>query len=234
MIIFLFVSCTDVPGSPQTVSVTSLNPSSLTVSWTSPPANQLFGPLIGYNVSCSAQGLSHIYETPNNSTFSRLVNGLYGCVNYTCCVSAVSVVGEGSKKCKNATTQEDSKYIGYMYYTTVFILFIIFTTVPSGAPQNFVAYATSPTSLFLSWNAPLLEHRNGCIQQYRVYVTERETGRAYHTMSDTSSQTATDFELSIPSLHPYYQYDCKVAAITTGEGPSSQTVTARTFSSRKL
>ena len=106
---------------------------------------------------------------------------------------------------------------------------LYFSIVPSAPPQSVVAYATSPTSLFVSWSAPLLEHRNGCIRQYRIYVVERDTGTTLTRLINTGT-----FQVTISSLHPYYQYECKVAAITIGEGPSSQTVTTRTYSSRKF
>ena len=106
---------------------------------------------------------------------------------------------------------------------------LYFSTVPSAPPRSVAAYATSPTSLFVSWSVPLLEHRNGCIRQYRIYVVERDTGTTLTRLINTGT-----FQVTISSLHPYYQYECKVAAITTGEGPSSQTVTTRTYSSRKF
>ena len=114
-----FFTYTDVPGSPQTVSVTSLNPSSLTVSWTAPLANQQFGPLLRYKVSCSAPGTSRLYETPNSSTFSRLVNGLFGCISYNCCVSAINAVGDGTKKCRSASTREDSECIQSIAFSII-------------------------------------------------------------------------------------------------------------------
>ena len=209
--------------------MTSLNPSSLTVSWTPPPANQQFGPLLRYNVSCSAPGTSHLYQTPDNTAFSRLVNGLHGCISYNCCVSAINAVGDGIKKCRSASTREDSECIQSITFSIILYvsMHLYFSTVPSAPPQSVAAYATSPTSLFISWSAPLLEHRNGCIRQYRIYVVERDTGTTLTRLINT-------FQVTISSLHPYYQYECKAAAITTGEGPSSQTVTTRTYSSCKF
>ena len=71
------------------------------------------------------------------------------------------------------------------------------------------------------WEAPPSEHHNGEIREYRVNVTEVETG----SMLQYSTE---DTEITITGLHPYYRYVCTVTAVTVSEGPYSANVTVRT------
>ena len=69
------------------------------------------------------------------------------------------------------------------------------------------------------WEPP--EDPNGDIREYRVNVTEEETGRMFQLTSNTTS-------IAIGSLHPYYTYNCTVVAVTIGPGPFSTVITVRT------
>ena len=57
-------------------------------------------------------------------------------------------------------------------------------------------------------------------------MTETDTGRLFQLSSSTLQKV-------IVSLHPYYTYECIVAAFTVGLGPSSQSVTIQTFEASK-
>ena len=48
-----------------------------------------------------------------------------------------------------------------------------------------------------------------------MIVTEVPTGREWFLV-------ATDTQITLGSLHPYYHYSCVVAAFTVGIGPFSQ------------
>ena len=74
--------------------------------------------------------------------------------------------------------------------------------------------AIDSTTLMISWMPPPLEHQNGIIREYQVNITERETGIAHHL---TTAATT----LTVSSLHPFYTYDCTLAAFTIAEGPYS-------------
>ena len=86
---------------------------------------------------------------------------------------------------------------------------------PTLAPQDVVATATDSRTLLMSWVLPPFEHQNGIIREYQVNITERETGRTYYLTTAATS-------LTVPSLHPFYTYDCKVAAFTIAQGPYSE------------
>ena len=94
-------------------------------------------------------------------------------------------------------------------------------TAPDGAPENVTGSATSSTSIRLTWDTPARNLQNGYIVEYRVIVTETNTGMA-------STSTVTDRSLTLTSLHPYYIYSCSVAAVTVGIGPYSVAINVTT------
>ena len=87
--------------------------------------------------------------------------------------------------------------------------------VPSGFPQDIQAEAQGPRSLFLSWSPPPPGERNGEILQYKVNITEEETGSTSHYFTHQPHLTVTP-------LHPFYSYSYTVTAFTeVGHGPYS-------------
>ena len=74
--------------------------------------------------------------------------------------------------------------------------------------------AMDSTTLLISWMPPQFEHQNGVIREYRVNITETETGIAYRLFTAATT-------LTVSSLHPFYTYDCIIAAFTIAEGPYS-------------
>ena len=87
--------------------------------------------------------------------------------------------------------------------------------VPTGPPQALEVQPENPTTLVLSWQSPAQENQNGIIVHYIVNITELETGRVLF-FSAVSTTT-----LTVPVLHPFYNYTCIVAAVTIGVGPYS-------------
>ena len=87
--------------------------------------------------------------------------------------------------------------------------------VPTGPPQAVEVRSESSTTLTLSWQPPAPENQNGIILHYIVNITEMETGIVF-------SYTAVNSTiLTVPALHPFYNYTCIVAAVTVGVGPYS-------------
>ena len=81
--------------------------------------------------------------------------------------------------------------------------------------------AVSSVSIILTWSPPPEDTQNGVIRLYRVRVLEVDTGTlAMYDLTETS--------LALNSLHPYYVYQCSVAAVTVGTGPFSDTLSIRT------
>lgn len=71
------------------------------------------------------------------------------------------------------------------------------------------------------WEPPSPIDINGVIQYYSVKIREMETGRFW-------TVTVYDQDLSFASLHPYYNYECRVAAHTIETGPYTDPITIQT------
>ena len=78
------------------------------------------------------------------------------------------------------------------------------------------AVSVSSTSIRISWEPPRADQQNGLITAYHITVLEMETGNLL-----TFTTTVTDNLLIVNSLHPFYNYDCSVAAYTIGLGPAT-------------
>ena len=94
-------------------------------------------------------------------------------------------------------------------------------TAPSAAPQNLIGSAQSDTIIDLTWTSPPAADINGIIRYYSILVEESETGRSW-------SFTHIEPEISVGSLHPYYNYECDVAGFTVGLGPYSNSTVIQT------
>ena len=102
-------------------------------------------------------------------------------------------------------------------------------TVPSGAPRNFIASATSPFEAAFSWVPPPADEQNGIIANYIINVTEDNTGEEFQVSTSNTSLTIDD------NLQPYYTYICVIAAETSvGEGPFSSNISFTTHEYGRL
>ena len=102
----------------------------------------------------------------------------------------------------------------------------LFYTVPSSPPQNIHILPSSRT-LFLTWDPPAPEYRNGIILGYTVNITEAESTEIFQTFSDTN-------DVAIHSLKPFTTYLCAVAAETAaGLGPYNEALTVITLEDGK-
>ena len=91
-------------------------------------------------------------------------------------------------------------------------------TVPLGSPQNLSAVPVDSTTLLITWMPPLASLQNGIIRNYKLSVTETETTTTtLFTLNDVLSHTVRD-------LHPFYNYEVRMAAVTVGDGPFSDLV----------
>ena len=103
------------------------------------------------------------------------------------------------------------------------ILFlIVFLTAPSGPPQAVAANVNDSRSIYVIWDPPTPEDRNGIILSYVINVTGVETGEQIQLTSGSES-------VNVTALTPYTTYFCIVAASTVvGSGPFSRGISIRT------
>ena len=67
----------------------------------------------------------------------------------------------------------------------------------------------------LSWDPPPSYNQNGIIEYYTVEILDNNTGQDL-VMRESTNETT----LKVAGLHPYYMYNCRVAAATAaGIGP---------------
>ena len=97
------------------------------------------------------------------------------------------------------------------------------STGPSGAPTNVTIVSVSATSIHLFWDHPPEDTHQGIIREYRINVTELETGTMFREV--TPAETT---EVVLDSLHPYYTYEIVIVAFTVEEGSNYTTVTIQT------
>ena len=112
-------------------------------------------------------------------------------------------------------------------YNNENILLLILLAVPSSAPENIQSYAVDSTSIYITWSPPLAEFQNGMIRRYLICVTEIETGNTFNYSTSLTSYV-------LHSLHPYYNYEIKVAAETIAPGPFSTPVIVQTLTDGKV
>ena len=94
-------------------------------------------------------------------------------------------------------------------------------------PQNIVVTTTNSRSIFLVWDPPPEEHRNGIIIGYLINVSAMDPGEVFQTFTTNDSTVVDD-------LTPFTTYFIAVAAQTNaGVGPFSITIQADTTESCK-
>lgn len=91
--------------------------------------------------------------------------------------------------------------------------------MPTASPQSLAGAVESSTLILLSWQPPTPYDRNGEIVYYLIHMRELETGR-FWMLPVLNSKTSA----FVGSLHPYYNYECKVAAYTIGLGPYTESI----------
>ena len=87
--------------------------------------------------------------------------------------------------------------------------------------MNVSGTALNSTHIGLVWDPPLQMDHRGIIREYRLNITELDTGLVFQTASTTT-------ETTIGPLHPYYTYASIITAFTVDEGPYSSAVVVRT------
>ncbi len=93
--------------------------------------------------------------------------------------------------------------------------------VPSGPPTNFTLSPLSSTSVQLSWDLPLPEYRNGIVRQYIIHVQL--------PVGEILSYATSSNSYAVSGLRPYTTYFFSVAAVTVGEGPTTERIVAQTI-----
>ena len=124
--------------------------------------------------------------------------------------------------------RSSSVYAGGPFSVLYYFLILMVTTdllptlvaAPSGPPLNISVEATTPRTLYFSWEPPLLEQQNGVISGYVVNIISEENGMVFQIYSNNNATN-----ISATLFTPYTVYRCTMASSTMpGTGPYSNEV----------
>lgn len=92
------------------------------------------------------------------------------------------------------------------------------------APPTFLNHSQlTAFSVHLEWIPPPSEYWNGIIRQYVLIRTELETG------TNVVTRSLPQAEHTVGNLHPFYNYNFSVCAVTVLQGPCSDAYTVKTL-----
>ena len=97
----------DIPGAPQSLKISSVTSSTLSLTWSPPLVSQIHGLTIShYTINCSTGGGPQPQSSviKNTDVQSATFSNLHPFTFYNCCVAAVSNHGRGRLACIGATT----------------------------------------------------------------------------------------------------------------------------------
>jgi len=97
------------------------------------------------------------------------------------------------------------------------------TAAPIGEPVNVTALFVGPTSIHIRWDHPPEDTHYGMIREYRINITEQETGSLFTRSTDSETT-----ELVVNSLHPFYTYTFVIVPVTVDVGTNHSRITIRT------
>lgn len=92
--------------------------------------------------------------------------------------------------------------------------------MPLLPPTNVFGFPVGSDSIHVLWYAPPEESLNGILRYYLIHLFEEETSRDIFEPASNATY--------VSSLHPFYTYVIRVAAVTVGVGPFSSNITIRT------
>ena len=204
-----------VPGAPpQSVAVSSVNSSSIKVSWGDVLCDQRNGEITGYQVNYTSTSDNGIVNTTGNQT-SFTLSDLQPHTDYSISVAAMTVNGTGpfSTPVTNKTLFTGRKF---NYNTQIMVLFttpfcINITIVPD--PVDYIEFHNaSSTSLFVSWTpSPDTEH---IVDNYTILYSTTCEGQVR-----TGNFTVTNTSVIIKHLEEGMNYTIIIIAVNKiGEG----------------
>lgn len=105
----------------------------------------------------------------------------------------------------------------------------LFLSAPIGRPTNVTAIDFGSTFIHIYWSHPPEDTHYGVLREYRLNVTELETGERFRVTVDSEETEAV-----LTSLHPYYTYHITIVPVTVVEGDNYTEITIKTAEDGKL
>ena len=120
-----------------------------------------------------------------------------------------------------------SKFFCAPENTMCILLFL--NIAPIGRPTNVTTIDIDSTSIHIYWSHPPEDTHYGFLREYRLNVTELETGDKWRVVVEAEATEA----LLMP-LHPYYTYHITIVPVTVEEGDNYTEITLRTAEDGEL
>ena len=197
----------------------AINSTAIQASWRSPSVGHVNVSLLGFEGSCTAAYGNDIHSVYYDFSLITTVNitGLLPFTFYTCCIRAVSNMGNGPFACGPIVqTLESSKCA----HTLKQQLLSVFVTVPRDAPNYVQVRTNGSASVIISWVPPILP--DGVIISYQLYVN-------YFNGSTETRTLGIETYYVLNNLMPNQWIGIELSAATkVGEGPRSLMVRERT------
>ncbi|ELK33883.1 Neogenin [Myotis davidii] len=192
------------PSAPRDVVASLVSTRFIKLTWRT-PASDPHGDNLTYSVFYTKEGITRerVENTSHQGEMQVTIQNLMPATVYIFRVMAHNKHGSGESSAPlRVETQPEVQ-------------------LPGPAP-NIRAYATSPTSITVTWETPL--SGNGEIQNYKLYYMEKGTDKEQDV--DVSSHSHT-----INGLKKYTEYSFRVVAYNKhGPGVSTQDVAVQTLS----
>ena len=160
----------------------------------------------------------------NTTELNYVLSGLEEFVNYTCEIAAVNRVGQGQYSAAFIfLTLQAGKYCMLTNILNAYkCVHVLPFLASSGPPQNITGTAISATLVSLQWGIPVAIDINGVIAKYAVNIVEVYTGQSYSLFTE-------NMHVNVGPLHPYYIYECSIAAYTVATGVYSSPINVTTL-----
>ena len=194
------------PGAPTGLSATAISGTQIDLSWTAPVSDG-GSPITGYKIERETgigNGWDLIVSDTGSTATTRSDEGLSQGQEYNYRVSAINAVGTGSPSTAASDTTDAA-------------------TAP-GTPTSLSAVADSPTSVALSWVAPVSDGGSP-ITGYKI-ERESPTGGGFSVLISDTGNTALSYRDE--SVVTATQYNYKVSAINAIGTSTASTASATT------
>ena len=201
--------------------VTSVNPSSLRVSWQPPPEIDHNGVITGYVIEYTRSGGSSDMVTVTSGT-TRTISGLVPFVEYSVTVAAMTDSGTGPFIDPVVQTSgQDSK-------TQLSVFYKLDTFLGPSVPRSLTLDSITDTTVSLSWMTP--NPTNGIITEYRLQYKRCSSGDSFSVLHLNTAVTRTVTGLAVDT-----EYCFRVRAFTVVKpGPWTDEVMGRTCESHMI
>lgn len=197
-------------GPPTYLSLSSMSPNTINISWSPPLTDQWNGIIQYYEIKIHiTETLEYLnFQTPN---LFLALNDMHPYYTYIVSVAAVTIETGPFSSSQSITTPQDGKI-----WSLVAVVISLLLLVPTGPPQNLSVNVLSSSSLYILWDHILQTEQNGMILSYTVTVFEENTNTTFGQWS------ISDLHITVNNLHPHYTYIVYVAGSTVvGSGPSA-------------